>query len=351
MDTKEEKLYDLCRRFNEPVIIERVGRIERKERPEVILTEEEVTFVNSCLNDNDFDIYDKNLYLSYFSATLLSKNYQLAELIIRNNRFDFKEIQVDTLHSFCTFKKYDLLRLILKDERFDEDILNMQEEYNGKKTLLHCLCQNANDDNMDIIELVINSGKFTKLNAIDEYGHTSLFEVHTKSITAVKLITEHKNFDPNTLTFRTFEDGWSVLDMSTGHHEIFMYFLQLFEKHGLMNQFGVKQTMFNRCKYGMSVFTSLVGHDECYNSFCELIKFIEKHNMRDLVWPELMMVKLDYRGKKVFKLWKDYTLKPDETYKKIIDNTYDHDYDPNYLLDFPVEAISKVVRWHLWKER
>lgn len=118
-----------------------------------------------------------------------------------------------------------------------------------------------------------------------------------------------------------------------------------------MKQFGVRQIMFNRCKYGMSVPTSLVGHDECYITFCEFIKFIEKHNMRDIVWPELMMVKLDYRGKKVFKLWKDYTSQPDETYKKIVDNTYNHDYDPNYFLDFPVEAISKVVRWHLWKER
>ena len=332
IQTNKDRFYELCCRKNDPIVIEKIRGFERKEVPDMILTEEEVNFVNSCLYCEDFDVNSKVHYICYLDRAFSSKNYQLAGLIIQNNRFDFKSLQIDVLHSLCTFKQYNLIRQILKDPRFDGDLLNEQTRYsNGFRTILHSLCQYDVDDNLDIIELITNNEKFTGLNNVDEYGLTALFVVCSKSFNGVKLITNHKNFDPNTLILRTKEEGWSVLQMGCGH-DTFMYILKLFEDKGLMDYFGVKQTMFNSCKYGLSVPNSLVGSDSDYVTFCEFIKFVEKHKMRELVW-------------------KDYVSNPDETINKITCGTYDHNYDPNYFLDFPVEAISKVVNWYIWKKR
>ena len=368
---KEDKFYQLCNRYkprmrmvikrdyNDNIKIDH--ELESTGEPVFPVTEEDIRFAKSWLDDMKHNVNHITIWGSYFHVAAGKRHFELAQLIIsHNNRFDFQLLTADNgsvLWSLCVYDQLELLKTIIGDPRFDGTMLNIGSNSYNNRTVLHNICSNDKlACDTDLIKMVVNNGKFTCLNVADDNGETPLMRLcylnrKVANLDTIKLITEHKNFDVKTLVFGTKEQGCTPVTLSLNDYDIFMYFLGLVERNELLSDFNVKRSLFARDAYGYSVFDSVAIDDSYYTVCCELIKFVEQNSMRNIVWDDVLKVKIRYTGKKVFKLLKEYRLRPDATIDKLINNTYDHDYEPNYFLDFPKEAFTKVTDWYIYGKR
>jgi len=342
--------YLLCNRYK-PAIREESDHNNKTNVKVIPVTPEDIEFAKQFLNDINSNINEIFNGISYFHIAVRNRHYELAELIITHPSFDFQLLSLKylfgctILHSLCRDNNKHLLKLILQDVRFDGNLLNISNKSYENRTLLHMLSES---NNKDLIKLVVNNEKFTCLNNKDIYGMTALLSLSTKNLDCIKLITEHQSFNPLTLIENTVEEGWSPIYMSVIVHENFVYLLSLVKKYSLLSNLEIKNHLFHD-KFNMSVFSILSRSDAYYPTMCELIKFIEENNMRDIVWndiDDIDDVKLYYPGKKVFNLLKSYRQNPTHIYRQLVDNKYNHDYEPNYFLDFPIESVAILFDYY-----
>jgi hypothetical protein len=193
---------------------------------------------------------------------------------------------------------------------------------------------------------------------------TALLNVANENLEAVKLIINNENFNIRTLVTPMRDMGFTVISISSVNHEIYMYLLNLIEtsnkftaedmiyvRNNMFKSFTIEYKDTENKSRTYSIFDSLIGHDDSYDTLCETIKFIERNNMRQMALPEMKRVQLNYWGKKTFLLSKNYIKNPSATYQKIMNNTYDHNYEPSYFSDFPLEVGKKLFNFYIKGDR
>lgn len=344
-----DEFYQLCTRY-------KPYKYDRNPNNFLIIpiTDEDIAFAKAFLSNPETNVNKLILGKTYFHYAVSNRHYELAELIVFNERFDFENLKLEYIFGttvlFVLDEQPDLLLRIMKDPRFDGEILNMKSnDVNGNETILHQVCQHHY--NYDVFRTIIENNKFRCLNDADSYGVTALYHVIGKDFQAVKLITSHRDFDVSTIVKPTTDDVYDGVTplSSCGDHETFVHLLDLLETSNLVANPAVQKQIFKDDSMGYNILKSMSRSDKSYTSLCYLIKFIERNNMRELVMPKLSDITLVYPGKKVFNLIKEYRTKPDETIEKLNNGTYDHDYEPSYFSkDLFFHAMANAFKYHVF---
>jgi hypothetical protein len=109
--------------------------------------------VNEILNDETFNINNYVFTYSYVQHALSNDNYELIEIIVKNQQFDFNNFfrqnrdnesnDFTTLHLLARchdineLPRLELLKMIMMDDRFDGEFLNAKF---NTDTILHTVC-------------------------------------------------------------------------------------------------------------------------------------------------------------------------------------------------------------------